>query len=84
MLFSGSLWQDLRTQLQASSATWRIVVGHHPVFSTGEHGSTPELVEHILPLLKVGAAVTKQGEDKLLELRVSRLSEAYNSGSGVT
>ena len=39
--------------LQASDARWKVVVGHHPVFSTGEHGSTSELMKHILPVLEV-------------------------------
>ncbi len=27
------------------------MVGHHPIYSGGEHGDTPELIEAILPLL---------------------------------
>ncbi len=38
--------------LKASTAPWKIVIGHHPVFSGGQHGDTPYLVEHILPLLE--------------------------------
>jgi len=28
------------------------VVAHHPVYSGGEHGDTPYIIEHILPLLQ--------------------------------
>jgi acid phosphatase len=39
--------------LKQSSARWKIVCGHHPVFSGGsEHGSTPELIRDFKPLLE--------------------------------
>jgi acid phosphatase len=38
--------------LKASTAPWKIVIGHHPVYSGGEHGDTPYIVENILPLLQ--------------------------------
>ena len=41
----------LEAALKASTAPWKIVVGHHPVYSGGEHGDTPYIVEHVLPLL---------------------------------
>lgn len=34
------------------STPWLFVFGHHPVFSAGKHGDTPELVEAIDPLLR--------------------------------
>lgn len=42
----------LEQRLTASRADWRIVVGHHPVFSKGRHGDTPELVRDLKPLLE--------------------------------
>jgi hypothetical protein len=43
----------LEKALAASSAPWKIVYGHHPVYSTGsEHGDTPEMISDVLPLLK--------------------------------
>lgn len=44
--------QWLEQALAASNARWKIVVGHHPVFARGDHGSTPELVRLIQPLLE--------------------------------
>jgi tartrate-resistant acid phosphatase type 5 len=44
------LW--LEKTLAASSADQRIVVGHHPIFSGGEHGDTEALKRDVLPLLK--------------------------------
>ncbi len=41
----------LRTQLNASKARWKVVVGHHPVRSYGGYGDQKELLQHIKPLL---------------------------------
>jgi acid phosphatase len=37
--------------LADSQATWKVVFGHHPVYSSGLHGSTTRLKKYILPLL---------------------------------
>ncbi len=42
----------LESELAKSKATWKIVFGHHPVFSNGDHGDTPEIKQHIRPLLE--------------------------------
>lgn len=44
--------QWLERELAASTAYWKIVVGHHPVFSGGSHGNTPLLVERLPSLFK--------------------------------
>lgn len=41
-----------KAALAASTAQWKIVFGHHPIYSGGGHGDTQELVETILPLLQ--------------------------------
>jgi tartrate-resistant acid phosphatase type 5 len=46
------LW--LRQELKKSQAHWKIVYGHHPIFSSGRHGDTPGLAERLLPLLEEG------------------------------
>ena len=38
--------------LKSSVAPWKIVIAHHPIYSGGEHGDTPYIIESILPLLK--------------------------------
>jgi tartrate-resistant acid phosphatase type 5 len=43
-------WLD--EALAASSAPWKVVYGHHPAYSTGEDGNTPEIIAWVLPLLK--------------------------------
>lgn len=41
----------LERALAASSARWKVVYGHHPIFSTGPDGDTEEMVEEVLPVL---------------------------------
>jgi tartrate-resistant acid phosphatase type 5 len=58
----------LEQQLRASTAPWKIVVGHHPVYSGGQHGDTPYIVEHILPLLeRYGVQAYFNGHDHDLQ-----------------
>lgn len=52
-------WHDVPNQmawferkLAASTAPWKIVIGHHPIYTGGSHGDTPFLVQHVLPLLQ--------------------------------
>jgi tartrate-resistant acid phosphatase type 5 len=40
----------LQQTLSTSNNTWKIVVGHHPVYSVGPHGNTPELIQRFKPL----------------------------------
>jgi predicted MPP superfamily phosphohydrolase len=44
-------WID--SVLSVSTEKWKIVVGHHPVYSVdGKHGSTDELIEQLDPVLR--------------------------------
>jgi tartrate-resistant acid phosphatase type 5 len=42
--------QWIENTLKNSNAKWKIVFGHYPIYSDGEHGNTQELVQ-VLPLL---------------------------------
>lgn len=42
----------LERELQASTATWKIVYGHHPVFSYGKHGNETRMIDLVRPLLE--------------------------------
>lgn len=42
----------LKSSLAASKAQWKIVFAHHPIYSGGEHGDQPELIENVLPILQ--------------------------------
>ena len=47
-------WQGqldwLETELQQSQQPWKVVFGHHPLYSSGMHGSSPELIDKLSPL----------------------------------
>ncbi|MGY1770980.1 metallophosphoesterase family protein [Blastococcus sp. SYSU D00813] len=55
----GLLGEDAPAQLEwlddalaASTNQWKVVCLHHPVFSSGEHGSTPGADEELAPILE--------------------------------
>jgi len=44
-------WLD--RELDTSTAKWKLVIGHHTLYSGGStHGDTPEMIERVLPILK--------------------------------
>lgn len=57
----------LKKRLRRSKATWKVVYGHHPVYSHGEHGDTPELVADLQPILARYADLYLAGHDHNLE-----------------
>ena len=72
-----------KAALAASEAQWKIVIGHHPIYSGGGHGDTPELIEKILPLLhehKVQAYFN--GHDHDLQHLVAGGLNLFDSGAG--
>jgi acid phosphatase len=84
------LTQDVPAQLQwlekslaASTAPWKIVVGHHPFFSGGMHGDQPELIAQVLPLLqKYQVQAYFCGHDHDLQHLVSDKVNIFVSGGG--
>lgn len=44
--------ERLKVKLRNSTATWKIVVGHHTIRSTGNHGDTDDVAKYVDPLLK--------------------------------
>jgi tartrate-resistant acid phosphatase type 5 len=74
-------WLD--KALGASQATWKIVIGHHPIFSGGEHGDTAELIRDVNPLLKKhGVFVYMNGHDHDLQHIVRDGIHYFDSGAG--
>ena len=72
-----------KSALAASSAPWKIVIGHHPIYSGGGHGDSEELIENILPLLhehKVQAYFN--GHDHDLQHLVAGEVNLFDSGAG--
>lgn len=60
-------WLD--SAMAASTAKWKMVIGHHPIYSASpKHGNTPELIKAINPLLiKYHAQVYLCGHDHNLQ-----------------
>jgi tartrate-resistant acid phosphatase type 5 len=72
-----------KSALAASSAQWKIVFAHHPIYSGGGHGDTEELIENILPLLhehKVQAYFN--GHDHDLQHLLAGEVNLFDSGAG--
>ena len=63
---------------------WKIVVGHHPVYSAGLHGSTPELGTSFPALFKTsGTHFYLSGHDHSLQyLQEARGKTAYLVSAG--
>lgn len=73
----------LEGELSISRAAWKIVVGHHPVYSGGKHGSTKRLVEWLTPLFKrYGVQVYLAGHNHNLEHLVVDGTHYLVSGGG--
>jgi tartrate-resistant acid phosphatase type 5 len=73
----------LKNALAASKAPWKIVFGHHPIYSGGEHGDTPELIEGVLPLLhQSGVQAYVNGHDHDLQHLMAGNISLFDSGAG--
>lgn len=73
----------LRRKLAASRAQWKIVVGHHPVFSGGKHGGDPILREAVKPLFdRFGVSAYLSGHEHDLQHIVIDAVHYLISGSG--
>lgn len=54
----------LTTELQKSLSPWKVVFAHHPVYSSGRHGSNSFLIESLAPVLKAhGVQLYLNGHD---------------------
>ena len=73
----------LERELAASTAIWKIVIGHHPVFSGGSHENTDALIDWLEPLLKrYGVQVYLNGHNHNLEHVVVGATHYLTSGAG--
>ena len=53
----------LKAELDKSRARWKVVYGHHPIYSAGQHGDNRGLIAKLLPILKGRADVYLAGHD---------------------
>lgn len=58
------MWLD--GELKKSTAKWKIVYGHHPIYSDGDHGDGQWLIAKLLPLLKNRVDVYLVGHDHVM------------------
>ncbi|KAI3455115.1 hypothetical protein Pfo_011778 [Paulownia fortunei] len=66
--YLSNLLKELKTALKTSNATWKIVVGHHPIRSIGQQGDTQELLQQLLPILQANKVpIYINGHDHCLE-----------------
>jgi phosphodiesterase/alkaline phosphatase D-like protein len=55
------LW--LAWELDKSRATWKVVYGHHPIYSESQHEDNNQKIAQLLPVLKDRADVYIAGHD---------------------
>lgn len=73
----------LERVLAACTSEWKIVVGHHPILSSGSHGASEALAHHIRPLLeRYGVRAYFNGHDHNLEHLHANGVDYICSGSG--
>jgi hypothetical protein len=69
--------------LSKSTARWKVVYGHHPVYSGGNYEDRPDLIVRLLPLLVNRADVYICGHDHNLQaLRPEGGVRFYIAGGG--
>ncbi|MBC6433088.1 metallophosphoesterase [Nostoc sp. HG1] len=42
----------LQKELSISNAPWKVVFGHHPIYSSGQYGSNPDFIKTFTPLFQ--------------------------------
>lgn len=55
------MWLD--SEIAKSQARWKVVYGHHPIYSAGRHADNPALITRLLPLLKGRVDIYIAGHD---------------------
>jgi tartrate-resistant acid phosphatase type 5 len=74
-------WLD--TELSRSQARWKVVYGHHPVFSGGNYEDRPDLIAKLLPILENRADLFICGHDHNLQaLKPEGNVRFYIAGGG--
>ena len=75
------LW--LTAALDASKARWKIVYGHHPIYSHGQHEDNNLKIDQLLPALRDRADVYLAGHDHDMQhLRPEGRLHFFIAGSG--
>jgi len=75
----------LEQQLQESIARWKIVIGHHALYSGGTHGDNPGLIALLEPVFrKYGVDLYLAGHDHHLEMKkpINGIHYVISGGGG--
>lgn len=73
----------LEQNLSTDKSTWKIVYAHQPIYSSGLHGNTIQLIEYLNPLLqKYAVDFYVCGHDHDLELIENGTTKYVISGAG--
>jgi acid phosphatase len=75
----------LEKQLRDSHSGWKIVVGHHALYSGGAHGDNPGLIARLEPLFrKYGVDLYLAGHDHHLEMKkpINGIHYVVSGGGG--
>ncbi|KAK9063819.1 hypothetical protein SSX86_017691 [Deinandra increscens subsp. villosa] len=81
--YLSNVLKEVEMALEESSATWKIVIGHHTIFSAGSHGNTQELVDRLLPILEAKEVdLYINGHDHCLQHITSQNSQLQFLTSG--
>lgn len=73
----------LERNLASCTSDWKIVVGHHPILSSGQHGASLALSHHVRPLLeRYGVQAYLNGHDHDLEHLHADGDDYICSGAG--
>ena len=75
------LW--LKDALDASRARWKIVYGHHPIYSEGQHEDNNVKIDQLLPVLRDRADIYLAGHDHDMQhLKPEGRLHFFVAGSG--
>ena len=75
------IWLD--SELKNSTSKWKVVYGHHPIYSDGEHGDSQTLIRRLLPLLRNRVDIYLVGHDHILNhIKAEAGVEFFVSGGG--
>lgn len=58
-------WLD--EELSRSTAPWKVVYGHHPIYSAGNYPDRPDLIETMMPAMRNRAVMFLAGHDHNLQ-----------------
>ncbi len=77
----------LEAEIENSTASWKIVYGHHPVYSYGSHGNSDELEEELLPIIEGNVDFYLSGHDhtkQVIEKKSSDITFIVSGAAGQT